>query len=82
MLSVCLSVTIMFYAETFVSLPPVRGGVLDAPRSCDRRAALDASVRRDQLYPRFPRRSRLRPSPHVFDPAGTARAPFLRANRR
>ena len=40
-------------------LLPVRGGVPDAPRLCDRRAALDASVRRDQLRPRFPRRSRL-----------------------
>ena len=77
MLSVCLSVTVMFYADTFVSLTPVRGGVPDAPWLRDCRAALDASVRRDQPHPRFPRRSRFRPSPHVFDPAGTARAPFV-----
>ncbi len=32
-------------ADTVVFLPPVRGGVLDAPRSLDCRAALDASVR-------------------------------------
>ena len=36
-------------ADTSVSLPPVRGGVLDAPRSRDRRAALDASVRHDRF---------------------------------
>ena len=43
------------YAATFVSLPPVRGGVIDAPRLCDRRAALDAPARRDQPHPRLPR---------------------------
>ena len=32
-------------ADTVVFLSPVRGGVLDAPRSLDCRAALDASVR-------------------------------------
>ena len=46
------------YAATFVSLLPVRGGVLDAPRSDYCRAALDAPVRRGLLYPRFPRCAR------------------------
>ena len=46
-------------ADTYVSRPPVRGGVLDAPRSRDRRAALDAAVRHDQPHPRSPRCVRL-----------------------
>ena len=45
-------------ADAYVPLIPVRGGVLDAPRSCDRRGGLDASVRRALLHPRYPRRSR------------------------
>ena len=44
-------------ADTVVFLPPVRGGVPDAPRSRDCRAALDAPVRPDQPHPRFPRRA-------------------------
>ena len=63
-------------ADTYVSLTPVRGGVLDAPRSPDRRATLDASVRLDQPHPRFPQRVRIRPPPNASNPAGTARAPF------
>ena len=35
-------------ADTVVFLPPVRGGVLDAPCLRDRRAALDADVRLDR----------------------------------
>ena len=77
MLSVCLSVTVMFYADTYVSQPPVRGGVLDAPRSCDRRAALDAPVRRGRLHLCLLRCTRLCPHPNVCDFAGTARAPFV-----
>ena len=46
-------------AATSVSLLPVRGGVLDAPRWCDRRAALDAYVWPDRFCPRFPRCARL-----------------------
>ena len=46
-------------SDTYVLHPPVRGGVPDAPRSRDRRAALDASVRPDQPHPRPPRRARL-----------------------
>ena len=68
-------------ADTFVPLMPVGGGVLDAPRSRDHRAALDAPVRRDQPHPRFPRCARLRLPPNVCDFAGTARAPLVRARR-
>ena len=46
-------------ANTYVSLTPVRGGVLDAPRSRDCRAALDASVWLDRWHPRHPRCFRL-----------------------
>ena len=52
---VCLSVTVMFHAETFVPQPPVRGGVLDAPRSRDHRGGVGADGRRDRLHPRLPR---------------------------
>ena len=54
-----------FYASTYhdvatyVSHPPVRGGVPDAPRLRDRRAALDAPVRPDRLHPRLIRRANL-----------------------
>ena len=51
--------TVYHDADTVVFLPPVRGGVPDAPRSRDRRAALDAPVRPDRFYPRHPRSSRL-----------------------
>ena len=51
--------TVYHDADTFVPHPPVRGGVLDAPRLRDCRASLDASVRLDQLYPRHPRCARL-----------------------
>ena len=57
--------------------PPVRGGVPDAPRLRDRRAALDASVRHDRQHPRHLRCVRLCPQPHLSNFAGTARAPFL-----
>ena len=46
-------------ADTYVSLLPVRGGVLDAPRSRDRRGGLDTAVRLDRLRPHFPRCDRL-----------------------
>ena len=46
-------------ADAVVFLPPVRGGVLDAPRLRDRRAALDAPVRPDRLHPRLIRRANL-----------------------
>ena len=52
---VCLSVTVMFHAATFVSLSPVGCTVLGAPRSRDRRGGLDADVRRERFYPRYPR---------------------------
>ena len=42
-------------ADIYVSNPPVRGGVFDAPRSRDCRGGLVADVRRGRLYPRFPR---------------------------
>ena len=42
-------------ADTVVFLSPVRGGVLDAPRSRDRRADLYAPAQRDQPRRRFPR---------------------------
>ena len=63
-------------ADAYVSLTPVRGGVPDAPRSCDRRGGLDASVWRDQSHPRYPRHTRLRSPLHVSYLAGAARAPF------
>ena len=70
------------YAAAFVSLTPVGGGVLDAPRSRDRRAALDPSVRRDRQRSHSQRRARRRPPPHASYPAGAAHAPFVRAHRR
>ena len=63
-------------ADTYVSLPPVRGGVLDAPRLRDCRGGVVADIRRDRLHPRLPRCTRLRPPPHVSYLASTARAPF------
>ena len=51
--------SVAILAAAYVSHPPVRGGVLDAPRSCDRRADLYAPVRRDQPHPRHPRCARL-----------------------
>ena len=74
-------------ADTHVQHSPVRGGVLDAPRSCDSRAALDAFVWRGRPHPRHPRCARHRPQLNVCNPAGAARAPFhtgepkLSANR-
>ena len=49
-------------ADTYVSLTPVRGGVLDAPPLRDCRAASDAPVRPDRLYPRHLRCVRLPPT--------------------
>ena len=46
------------YAATFVSLLPVRGGVLDAPWLRDCRAALDAAAQRDQPHQRLIRCAR------------------------
>ena len=63
-------------AATYVSLSPVRGGVLDAPRSRDCRGGLDALVRRDRQHPRHPRRARLPPPPTYHIPRIPARAPF------
>ena len=51
--------TVYHDADTYVTHPPVRGGVLDAPWSCDHRADLYAPVRRAQFYPCLPRRARL-----------------------
>ena len=45
-------------ADTYVSLPLVRGGVLDAPRLRECRGGMVADVRRGQLHPRFLRRAR------------------------
>ena len=53
------------HLAAYVSQPPVRGGVLDAPRSRDRRAALDASVRPDRPHPRLPRCARFPSPPNV-----------------
>ena len=50
--------------------PTVGGGVPDAPRSRDCRAASNASVRPDQPHPRHPRRIRLRPPPHASKSRG------------
>ncbi len=50
---------VTLYAASPVTLPPVRGGVPDAPRSRDCRGGLDADVRLDRLCPRFPRCARL-----------------------
>ena len=66
-------------ADTYVAQPPVRGGVLDAPRSRDRRGGLVADVRHGRLHPRHPRCVCLRPTPNVCDFAGAARAPFGRS---
>ena len=49
------STPVTLYAARPVSLPPVRGGVLDAPRLRDRRADLYAPAQRDQPRRRFPR---------------------------
>ena len=68
-------------ADTVVLFLPVRGGVLDAPRLRECRGGMVATVRRDQPHPRLIRCTRLCPHPHVFDPAGTARAPFRAARR-
>ena len=68
--------SVMSYAATYVSHPPVRGGVLDAPWLRDRRGGLDAPVQRGRQHPRHPRCARLHPPPDVCNPAGTARAPF------
>ena len=69
-------------ADTCVPLTPVRGGVLDAPRSRDCRGGLDADVGRGRWHPRHPRRARLSPPPNVLYPVGTARAPFCTDVRR
>ena len=66
-------------ADTYVSLTPVRGGVLDAPWSWDCRGGVDAAVRRDQPHPRHPRCAQWHPPPNVSYPAGTARAPLCSA---
>ena len=51
--------TVYHDADTYVTHPPVRGGVLDAPRSHDRRASLDATVWLGRFCPRHPRCARL-----------------------
>ena len=73
-----LTAPVTLYAASPVSLLPVRGGVLDAPRSRECRGGLDADVRADRLHPRFPRCATSRPPPNASNPAGTARAPFVR----
>ena len=65
-------------ADTVVFLPPVRGGVLDAPRLRDCRGGLGADVGRGRLRRRLIRRAQWHPPPNVSYPAGTARAPFGR----
>ena len=50
-----MTAPVTFHASTFVSQSPVGGGVLDAPRSRDRRGALDAHVQRAQPHPCLPR---------------------------
>ena len=68
-------------ADTVVFLPPVRGGVPDAPRSRDRRAGLVASVRLDRLQPHHPRctASVRRPTHHI--PRAQPAHHFVRARR-
>ena len=73
--SVCTSVS--HGADTYVSLTPVGGGVLDAPRSWECRGGVGADSRRGRLRRRLMRRVRLCLLPNVCDFAGTARAPFL-----
>ena len=63
-------------AVTFVPLTPVRGGVLDAPRSRDCRGGLNATVRLDRFCPHFPRCARFCSLLNGCNFAGTARAPF------
>ena len=72
------STPVTFHAASSVMLLYVGCTVLGAPRPRDRWVALDAVVRPDRFYPRFPRRVRLRPPPNVCNPAGTARAPLVR----
>ena len=57
-------------ADTVVFLPPVRGGVLDAPWSRDCRAALDASIRPDRLHPRLIRCASLASNAQRFQSRG------------
>ena len=53
------SYPLRFYAATSVTLLHVGCTVLGAPRPRDRWVALDAVVRPDRFYPRFPRRANL-----------------------
>ena len=68
-------------AETYPIATTVGGGVLDAPRLRDCRGGLVADGRRGRLQPRLTRRTWWHPPPNVSNPAGTARAPFVRARR-
>ena len=77
-------------ADTVVFLPPVRGGVLDAPWLRDCRGWLDASVRPDRQHPRHPRCAILTPttqriqsrghSPRTIGAAVRRRRPPARAS--
>ena len=70
-------------ADTSVSLPPVRGGVLDAPRSRDCRGRFVADVWRDQLHPRHPRCARLAStSPRIISRGHSPRTIWAGVPRR
>ena len=69
-------------ADTVVFLPPVRGGVLDAPWSRDCRGGVVANIGCGLLHPRHLRCAHLRLPLHISYSAGAARAPFRRANQR
>ena len=65
-------------ADTYVYLTPVRGGVLDAPRSDYYRGGFVAPpFGVADFTPRFPRCTRICLPPSVCDFAGTARAPIF-----
>ena len=64
------STHVTFYAASPVTLPPVGGGVLDAPWSLDCRAALDASIRPDRLHPRLIRCASLASNAQRFQSRG------------
>ena len=53
------TLSVVQHAATFVSQPPVRGGVLDAPCSDYCRGWIGASVWLDRQHPRLPRCARL-----------------------
>ena len=62
--------------------PTVGGGVLDAPRSRDRRGALDAHVQRAQPHPCLPRCASLASTTQRMLSRGHSPRTFLRAHPR